>query len=140
MLTTTYSKNRASVEASISPSLLNFHKEYMERRNATKQNCQREQVCLQFSLRFTNSEASGWNAMNAKLLQSCATLGEPMDYGLSRGFSRQEYWSGLPCPPPGDLPNPWVEPMSPMFPALAGGLFTTSATWEASEGWGPRYI
>ena len=46
---------------------------------------------------------------------------------LSVGFSRQEYWSGLPCPPPGDLP----EPMSLMSPALAGGFFTTSATWEA---------
>ena len=41
---------------------------------------------------------------------------------LSVGFSRQEYWSGLPFPPPGDLPNPGIEPMSP---ALAGGFFTT---------------
>ena len=49
---------------------------------------------------------------------------------LSVGFSRQEYWSGLPCPPPGDLPNPGVEPMSPVSLALAGGSFTTSATWE----------
>jgi len=39
-----------------------------------------------------------------------------------RGFSRQEYWSGLPCPPPGDLPDPGVKPT---FPALAGGFFTT---------------
>ena len=39
---------------------------------------------------------------------------------LSRGFSRQEYWSGLPFPPPGDLPNPEIEPVSP---ALAGGFF-----------------
>ena len=37
---------------------------------------------------------------------------------LSMGFSRQEYWGGLPWPLPGDLPNPRVEPMSPMFPAL----------------------
>ena len=44
---------------------------------------------------------------------------------LSIRFSRQEDWSGLPCPPPGDLPNPGVEPASP---ALAGGFFTTSAT------------
>ena len=36
---------------------------------------------------------------------------------LSVGFSRKEYWSGLPCPPPGDLPNPGIEPKSP---ALAG--------------------
>ena len=37
---------------------------------------------------------------------------------LSMGFSWQEYWSGLPCPPPGDLPNPGVEPMSTSSPAL----------------------
>ena len=49
---------------------------------------------------------------------------------LSMGFSRQEYWSGLPCPPPGDLPNPGMEPASLMSPALAGGFFITSATWE----------
>ena len=41
---------------------------------------------------------------------------------LSMGFSRQEYWSGLPFPPPGDLLNPGIEPVSP---ALAGGFFTT---------------
>ena len=41
---------------------------------------------------------------------------------LSMEFSRQEYWSGLLFPPPGDLPNPGTEPMSP---ALAGGFFTT---------------
>ena len=50
---------------------------------------------------------------------------------LSMGFSRQEYWSGLPCPPPGDLPNPRTEPVSLASPALAGRFFTTSATWEA---------
>ena len=46
-------------------------------------------------------------------------------------FSRQEYWSELPCPPPGDLPDPGMEPMSLMSPALAGRFFTTGATWEA---------
>ena len=50
---------------------------------------------------------------------------------LSMGFSRQEYWSGLPFPPPGHLPNPGIEPMSLMSPALAGRFFTTSAIWEA---------
>ena len=44
---------------------------------------------------------------------------------LSMGVSRHEYWSGLPCPPPGDLPNPGIEPMSLVSPALAGGFFTT---------------
>ena len=47
------------------------------------------------------------------------------------GFSRQEYWSGWPFPPPGDLPDPGTEPVSLSSPALAGGSFTTSATWEA---------
>ena len=50
---------------------------------------------------------------------------------LSVGFSRQEYWSGLPYPPSGDLLNPGTEPASLMSPALAGGLFNTSATWDA---------
>ena len=45
---------------------------------------------------------------------------------LSMGFPRQECWSGLPCPPPGDLSDPGTEPVSVMSPALAGGFFTTS--------------
>ena len=44
---------------------------------------------------------------------------------LSVGFSRHEYWSGLPCTPPGDLPDSGIEPMPPASPALAGGFFTT---------------
>ena len=52
---------------------------------------------------------------------------------LSMGFSWQDYWSGLPCPPPGDLSYPGIEPESLMSPALAGGFFTTSATWEAQS-------
>ena len=46
-------------------------------------------------------------------------------------FSRQEYWSGLSCLPPGDLPNSGIQPTSLTSPALAGGFFTTSATKEA---------
>ena len=42
---------------------------------------------------------------------------------LSVGFSRQEYWSGFPCPPPGGLPDPRIEPVSP---ALAGGSLSLS--------------
>ena len=48
------------------------------------------------------------------------------------GFSRQDYWNGLPCPPPEDLPSPEMEPKSLMSPALVGRFFTTSATREAS--------
>ena len=50
---------------------------------------------------------------------------------LSMGFSRQEYWSGLPFTSPGDLPNPGVEPVSLTSPALSTGFFTTSSTWES---------
>ena len=54
---------------------------------------------------------------------------------LSMGFPRQEYWSGLPCPSPGDLPDPGIEPVSLMTLALADMLLTTSATWQAQP-WG----
>ena len=49
---------------------------------------------------------------------------------LSLGFSRQDYWGGLPFPPPGDLPKSGMEPVSLASPALADGFFTTSASWE----------
>ena len=52
---------------------------------------------------------------------------------LSMGFFRKEYWSGLPCPPAGDLPDRGTEPASLTSPALAGGFFTPSATWEAQK-------
>ena len=53
---------------------------------------------------------------------------------LSMEFSRQGDWSGLPFPPPGDLPDPGIESMSPASLALAGGCFTTSATWDILHG------
>ena len=60
--------------------------------------------------------------MHPKLLQLCLTLCDPMDYNLSgssvHGFSRQEYWSRLPCPPPRDLPNPGIKPEPLKSPAL----------------------
>ena len=71
-------------------------------------------------------------------LQSCPTV-NPRTVGLqaplSTGFSRQEYWSGLPCPPPGDLPHPGIEPRSPESPALAGKFFTNSAIWHIKRYW-----
>ena len=51
------------------------------------------------------------------------------------GFSRQEYWSGLSFPTPGDLPKPEIKHTSLVSPALAGGFFTTSSTWEALIGY-----
>ena len=68
----------------------------------------------------------------AKLLQSYSTLCDPMHCNPP-AFSRQEYWSGLPCPPPGELPDPGIEPVSLASPALAGGFFTTTVTREAQE-------
>ena len=49
---------------------------------------------------------------------------------LSLGFSRQEYWNGLPFSPPEDLPNAGTEPTSHVSCQLAGGFFTTGATWK----------
>ena len=73
--------------------------------------------------------------MHAKLLQSCPALFNPSCQGpLSMGFSRQEYWSGLPFPPPGDLLDPGIKPAPLMSPAWAGRFFATSTTWEAPKG------
>ena len=52
---------------------------------------------------------------------------------LSMGFPRQEYWSGFPCPPPRDLPDPGIKPLSHISPALADGFFTTTATYTSIE-------
>ena len=67
--------------------------------------------------------------------QSCLTLATPWTVACknprSTGFSRQDYRSGLPCPLPGDLPDPGIKPVSLKSPALADGFFTTCTTWEA---------
>ena len=67
--------------------------------------------------------------MLVQLLNHFQLFGTPWPVGrqapLSMGFPRQEYWSGMPFPPAGDLPAPGISP------ALAGRFFTTSATWEA---------
>ena len=73
--------------------------------------------------------------MRAKSPQSCPTLCDPVDYSppgsFARGIPRHEYWSELPCPPSGDLPDPEIEPVSLTSPVLGGRFFTTSVTWEA---------
>ena len=73
--------------------------------------------------------------MPAKSLQLCLTLAtlwtSACQAPLSMGLSKQEYWNGLPYPPPGDLPNSGIEPAYLMSPALAGGFFTASSTWDA---------
>ena len=73
--------------------------------------------------------------MCAKSLQSCPTLCYWWTVGhqspLSVRFSRQEYRSGLPCPPPGDLSDPGFKALALASPLLAGRFFTTNTTWEA---------
>ena len=63
--------------------------------------------------------------MKEFVARSCLTLCDPMDCSppapLSMGFPRQEHWSGLPCPPPGGLPDPGIEPRPP---ALQVDFFT----------------
>ena len=67
--------------------------------------------------------------------QSHPTLCDPVDCGPPgssvHGSSQQEHRSGLPFPSSRDLPDPGIEPVSLASPALAGGFFTSSATWEA---------
>ena len=77
---------------------------------------------------------SGGGGLVAK---SCPILATPWTVAhqalLSMGFPRQEYWSELPFPSPGDLPDPGIKPMSLASPALAGGLFTTSQPGKTSD-------
>ena len=74
--------------------------------------------------------------VHAKSLQTCPTLSGAMDSSpqapLSMGFSRQEYWSGLPFPTPRDLLDPGTEPMSLTSTALPGGFFTTAPPGKPS--------
>ena len=65
---------------------------------------------------------------NIRLFAVLWTVAHPAP--LPMGFSRQEYWSGLPCPPLGDLPHPEIKPLFLVVPALAGRFFTASATGE----------
>ena len=82
--------------------------------------------------------------VSAKLLQLCPTLCNHMDGScqvpLFMGFPRQEYWSRLMCPPPGDLPVPGIEPKSPVSPALQVGswpLVPPEQLWSG-EWFSPR--
>ena len=89
------------------------------------------------------ASASGWSSVSFNVR---AVFGRFSHVGLSvthwtaacqvpgpLGFSRHEYLSGLPCPPPGDLPDPGIEPASLTSSVLAGELFTTGATWETQK-------
>ena len=92
-----------------------------------------------FFLIFASWSAIRFTLCHAKSLQPSLTLFDPMDCrppGSSvHGFSRQEYWSELPCPPSRGLYGPGIEPAYLSSPVLASGFFTTSASWEA-----PRFV
>ena len=84
---------------------------------------------------FPHKQFSGIPAGYHVCMQSCVWLIATLwavarQAALSLGFSRQEYWSGLLFPPPGDLPDAGIEPESLPSSALAGGSLTTSDTWE----------
>ena len=91
-------------------------------------------ISQMLSSRHILLNASFTPCMHAKSLQLCLTLCDPIDCSPPscsvHGISRQEYWSGLPCPPPGDLPDPEIEPVTLTSPALVGRFFTTSTTRE----------
>ena len=92
--------------------------------------CQSCKGCLVFKMEVDSCTQS----LSCSVISILATLWTvACQAPLSMGFSRQEYWSGLPFPSPGDLPDPGIEPTSLASPALAGRFFTTSATWEAPE-------
>ena len=90
-----------------------------------------------FWLKYPNTMGDGLKTINkvtkftrAQLPNSVWLFATPWTVArqapLSTGFSRQEYWSRLPFPPPGDLPNPRFEPMSLISPASSGGFFTVT--------------
>ena len=98
-----------------------------------------------YKIIWAEESAQYWHILNVnewQLTSNCVCACESLSYvwlfvtprtiahqaPLSMEFSRQEYCSGLPFPPPGDLPNAWIKPTSL---ALAGGFFTTGAVWEA---------
>ena len=76
------------------------------------------------------------------LSKSCLNLFDFVGHQapLSMGFLKQEYWSGLPFPPPGDYPNPGMEPKSPVSLALAGRFFTTAPSGKPQRGRSGHYI
>ena len=67
-------------------------------------------------------------------VQLFATLWTNPPGSSVHGILQREYWSGFPCPSPGDPPEPGIEPESLLSPALAGMFFSTSATWEGLKG------
>ena len=85
------------------------------------------------------SKPASYPSVWAQLLHSCSSLCEPMGCSLqaplSMGFSRQEHWAGLPCPPPGDLPDPGIEPESSVSPTLQADSLPTEPPGKPQMRW-----
>ena len=90
---------------------------------------------VRHSAQYKNIKTTYITCLHANSLQSCPTLCNSMTVAcqapLSMVFSRQEHWSGLPCPPPEELLNPGIKLASLMSPIWAGSFLTYSTTWEA---------
>ena len=90
-------------------------------------------MCSRGKERKESTPDLGHTCSHAKSLQLCPALCDPVDWSLPgslpMGFSSQEYRSGSPCPPPGDLLNTGIEPTRLMSPKLAGGFFNASWIW-----------
>ena len=88
-----------------------------------------------FQYPVINHNGKEYACMHAKVLQLCPTICDPMSgqAPLSMGFSRQEYWSGLLCPPPGHLPNPGIESTSHYVSCQAGSLPLASPEKSKNE-------
>ena len=108
--------------------------------NSTIHNSQDMEITYPSIDRWMDNDVVQINTGILLLLLGCSVVSDSLrPYGLwparllyPWGFFRQEYWSGLPCPP-GDLPDPGIEPTFLISSALAGGFFT-STTWEACNG------
>ena len=94
-------------------------------------------VCLFASKSAVNSKHSKVSEWKVKSLSRVWLFATPWTVAYqappSIGFSRQEYWNGLPFPSPGGLPDPGIEPASPAGPVLAGGFFTTQPPGKSSS-------
>ena len=92
---------------------------------------------------ITGNSPNMWQVCVCLVAQLCLTLATPWTVAhqapLSMGFPRQEYWSVFPCPPPGDLPDPEIEPKYPTSPELTSGFLTTSAAWGRRQ-WHPTPV
>ena len=114
---------------------LKFSKQKLYQNSLTAIPEKRNRACFILNNMGFNSmclKGSKYKLSHFSCVQFCSTLWTAgHQVPLSMGFSGQEYWSGLPCSPPRNLPDPGIKPVSIMSPASAGRFFISSVTWEA---------